>query len=218
MIFNALNDAFSIHGLMIRGGFHAGADGHVPDGIKTLILIGNAGPDMWHVFGKTMPDIPNPMDAWSKTIINEIATQFSATAVYPFEGPPYHPFQKWAMRADTVFPTPIGPLIHPKYGMWHAYRGALLFREALELPPKNNATSPCDTCVDKPCMTTCPVEAFSAGGYDVPGCRTHIGSPEGVDCMGNGCLARRACPVGQNYIYEPAQAAFHMGHFLNPHT
>lgn len=214
MIYHDLNDALSAHGLMVRGGFHSGPDDHVPSDIQTLILVGNAGPDMWRVFADQMPDDANPMDTWSKTVIDDIAAQFDATPAYPFAGPPYHPFQKWAMKADTVLQTPIGPLIHPTFGMWHAYRGALLFKDTLDLPTQTDAASPCDTCADKPCMNTCPVGAFTSDGYDVPECRAHIGSPTGSDCLDNGCLARRACPIGQDYIYEPAQAEFHMRHFL----
>lgn len=214
MMYHDLNDALSAHGLMVRGGFHPGPDDHVPEGIQTLVLVGNAGPGMWRTFAENMPDDPNPMDAWSKTIIDQIAARFSAAAAYPFEGPPYLPFQKWAMQADTVFETPIGPLIHPTYGMWHAYRGAVMFKDALDLPTPSDITSPCDTCADKPCLSTCPVRAFTLDGYDVPGCRAHIGSDAGRDCLENGCLARRACPIGQDYIYEPAQAEFHMRHFL----
>jgi hypothetical protein len=214
MIFNNLSDALSAQGLMVRGGFHPGANDQVPDGIQTLILVGNAGPEMWQAFADQMPNDPDPMDTWSKTVIDDIATKFDATPAYPFQGPPYHPFQKWAMKADTVFPTPIGPLIHPTYGMWHAYRGALLFKDALDLPSRSDSKSPCDNCEDKPCLTTCPVGAFTSDGYYVPGCRGHIGSDAGSDCLGHGCLARRACPVGQDYIYSPVQAEFHMRHFL----
>jgi hypothetical protein len=32
--------------------------------------------------------------------------------------------------------------------------------------------------------------------------------------MSGGCLARRACPVGREYAYDPAQARFHMQAFL----
>lgn len=216
MDLDQLSSALSAHGMMIRGGFHPVADDHVPPRTKTLILIGNTGPDMWRAFANAMPDDPNPMNTWSKAIIDEIAADIGANAAYPFAGPPYFPFQRWAVKADTVFASPIGPLIHPIYGMWHAYRGALLFKETVDLPEMPNASSPCDTCTDKPCLSTCPVNAFSADGYDVPGCRSHIGSSEGRDCLANGCLARRACPIGQDYIYAPAQAEFHMRHFLDP--
>ena len=38
------------------------------------------------------------------------------------------------MRAEAVAPSPLGILIHPDYGLWHAYRGALAFAERLALP------------------------------------------------------------------------------------
>lgn len=215
MVLKQLSNTLKPHGLMVRGGYHSGPDDPVPEGTRTLVLIGNAGPDMWRAVAGQMPDDPNPMDAWTKRVIDKIAAEFDARAAYPFQGPPYYPFQQWAMKADNVFQTPIGPLIHPVYGMWHAYRGALLFGGYIDLPDRPDIKSPCDTCADKPCLTSCPVSAFSANGYDVPACRSHIGSPDGADCLGNGCRARRTCPVGQDYIYEPAQAAFHMRHFLN---
>src|SRR4030095_137820 len=43
---------------------------------------------------------------------------------------------RWAMRAEAVAPSPLGILIHPDYGLWHAYRGALAFAERLALPPR----------------------------------------------------------------------------------
>jgi hypothetical protein len=33
--------------------------------------------------------------------------------------------------------------------------------------------------------------------------------------MASGCLARRACPVGKDYVYDPAQMQFHMTAFRN---
>ncbi|MBO6788150.1 MAG: ferredoxin [Rhodospirillales bacterium] len=171
---------------------------------------------MWRVFSKSMADVPHPLDTWTEAVISPIADDFGATAAFPFEGPPYHPFQRWALAADDVSPSPIGPLIHPLYGMWHAYRAAFLFTDRLEIPVTTEKTpSPCISCRNKPCLNTCPVGAFTAEGYDVPGCRAHIGSPGGETCLSAGCLARRACPVGQDYIYEGPQAAFHMDKFLN---
>ena len=37
---------------------------------------------------------------------------------------------------------------------------------------------------------------------------------EGEDCMTHACRARRSCPVGRAYRYQPAQASFHMSAFL----
>jgi hypothetical protein len=58
------------------------------------------------------------------------------------------------------------------------------------------------------------VGAFSPGAYDVAACVGHVKSVAGADCMEAGCRARRACPVGPEYAYSPAQANFFMHAFL----
>ena len=106
-------------------------------------------------------------------------------------------------------------LIHPEYGLWHAYRGALVFKEpVIDLPDRPAASSPCETCEEKPCLSTCPVSAFGAGSYDVPACARHLRSPAGSDCMNLACRARRACPVGRGHRYHGDHALFHMDAFL----
>ena len=217
MITADLDRHLNRYGLSTRGAFHPARDDLLISGmnIRTLVLIGNKGAQMWRVFSEAMADVPHPLDTWTKDVLSPIAVDFGAHAVFPFEGPPYHPFQRWATAADDVSPSPIGPLIHPEYGMWHAYRAAFMFADRLDIPaPTAKSPPPCDTCAGKPCLTTCPVGAFTPGGYNVPACRAHIGSATGEDCLTGGCLARRACPIGRDYIYAPPQAAFHMHHFL----
>lgn len=140
-----------------------------------------------------------------------------ATPLFPFGGPPYLPFQRWAMRAEAVAPSPLGVLIHPDHGLWHAYRGALAFAELLALPPRDSRPRPCDSCADRPCLSACPVGAFRDGRYDVPTCMSHLEQPAGEACMSAACLARRACPVGREGAYDPAQARFHMQAFRSAH-
>jgi hypothetical protein len=212
--------ALARHGLLLRGGFHPDAGETVLAGGEsagTVLLVGNAGPGMWRAFSANRLAGADPLDRWSEEVLGVVAGSFGAEAVLPSDGPPYRPFQQWAMRAEPVFPSPIGILIHPVYGLWHGYRGALLFAAVLELPasvdPGADDRHPCDDCLDRPCLTTCPVTAFSDSGYDVQACRSHLRSPEGGRCLESSCLARRACPVGRDYVYEAAQLAFHMAAF-----
>ncbi len=222
MSYAGIAAAVSRHGLALRGGFHPRVGDGVPtlpDGRPpaTLLMIGNVGPALWEVFPaapEARDGAPDPLDRWTRRVLGDVAAGFEATALFPFGGPPYLPFQRWAMRAEPVAPSPLGLLIHPDYGLWHAYRGALAFAGPLELPAPASRARPCDSCVDRPCLSTCPVGAFSATGYDVPACTGHIASAAGADCLGEGCRARRACPVGRAYIYRPAQAALHMRAFL----
>jgi len=209
-------------GLICRGGFNPGPEDRLPEqlgAIGTVVLIGNAGPAMWQEFSGS-PEYGQgqgggePLDTWSRRILDEVAGRLDAKVVYPFDGPPYFPFQRWAIRSDQVWQSPIGALVHPHHGLWHAYRGALLFAERLDFRGSPKGESPCESCTDQPCLQTCPVGAFSVGRYDVAACTRHVGSAAGRDCMDRGCLARRACPLGRDHHYGPAQARFHMDHFL----
>lgn len=209
-------------GLAPRGAFNCHAEDGVPaqpDGrqSRTLILIGNLGGSLWSSFqgaAESGDGHPHPLDRWSERVIGALAAAAGGLALFPSGGPPYLPFQRWAQRAEPVTPSPLGMLIHPDYGLWHAYRGALALAEALPVPPRQARPSPCESCADKPCLSNCPVAAFTADGYDVTACAGHVAAPAGADCLDLGCRARRACPVGREYHYPAPQARLHMAAFL----
>ena len=202
-------------GLVARGGFHTGdEDGLGP--IRTVVLVGNAGRDMWPVFDATRPTDSDPLDHWVRDRLAPTAERLNAELVMPNDGPPYRPFQRWAMRAAPVHPSPLGLLIDPEFGLWHALRAALLFTRAIDLPPTAALPSPCASCTGRPCLSACPVNAFTDSGFDALRCCTHVASEDGADCRLGGCRARRACPVGTDHRYADAQQAFHMNAFLGP--
>ncbi len=74
--------------------------------------------------------------------------------------------------------------------------------------------SPCSACATQPCLSSCPVQAFRAGSFDIERCVDHVLSAAGFECRERGCRARRACPVGAEFRYVEAQARFHMRAFL----
>ncbi len=199
--------------LVIEKGERSGA----LTGIRTIALAGMAGCDGWGAFA-TSPEahdgLNHPLDRFTRRVIEALARDLGALALFPFGGPPYRPFQQWARRAEPVHPSPIGVLIHPRYGLWHSYRGALAFREALEVPEPTALASPCDSCRERSCLKACPVGSFSATGYDVVACAGHLESAAGADCMSAGCRARRACPFGAEHAYGPEQTDFTMRAFL----
>ena len=180
-----------------------------------MLLLGIVGPGAWQDFARSPESrrADNPLDAWTRRIVAALAGRFGALPLYPFDGPPYWPFQRWAMRAEPVAPSPIGILIHPEYGLWHGYRAALLLAEMIALPPQEARARPCETCADRPCLSACPVEAFTGTAYRVEACAGHISAPAGAMCMEEGCRARDACPVGRAYRYPPEQIRFHMKAF-----
>ena len=212
-------------GLASRGGFHPTADERIGTGrahaVRTVLLVGNIGGSLWSAFRDGRRAEAHPLDGWSKRTLNTLADDLpgQVSAVFPSDGPPYVPFQQWAMRSEAVRPSPLGPLIHPAYGLWHAYRGALLFADRFDLPTWQARPSPCATCADRPCLKTCPAGAIDdrEGGLDVVACAEHLLTPAGDTCLAAGCLARCACPVGADSRYGEPQARFHMAAFLRAH-
>ena len=205
--------------LALRGAFHPMAEDAVPslrDGrpAETVVLAGNVGAHMWRAFSASQRRGAHPLDAWSKELLTTLAADLAADALFPGDGPPYLPFQRWAMRAEPVHQSPLGILIHPDYGLWHGYRGALVLAERIALPPRDGRPSPCQRCVDKPCLSSCPVDAFQERHYEVATCLRHLEDVRGEDCRALGCRARRACPVGRAHTYGPDQARFHMSAFV----
>ena len=185
--------------------------------IRTIVLAGIVGRGGWDAFAaspEASDGLADPLDRWSRRLMESLAHELGATALFPFDGPPFLPFQRWAQRAEPVHSSPIGLLIHPYYGLWHAYRGAIGLPEDLAVPEPAPVPSPCETCSGRWCLKTCPVGAFSEAGYDVAACAGHLRSAAGGDCMDFGCRARRACPVGADHAYGPEQASFLMRAFL----
>ena len=220
MTIEAVFSAVRRAGLVPRGALRLEADERVDElaGIRTIVLAGMAGREGWSAFTSSheaRDGADDPLDRSSRRAIEGLARELGAKALFPFGGPPFLPFQQWARRAEPVHPSPIGILIHPRYGLWHSYRGALGFREALAVPEPAAAPSPCKSCSGRWCMSACPVGAFTPGAYDVAACANHLRSAAGEDCTGLGCRARRACPIGAEHAYGPDEADFLMRAFLS---
>lgn len=204
-------EAAQAAGLDIFGGV-SNADS-LPPGIATLILLGPLEPGFWPRFTAT-PEYgdgqPDPLDRWSSRVIGTLAAQLGAQAFFPFGGPPWQPFTGWARDSGRAHISPVGLLVHDTAGLMISYRGALGFAHAIDLPPP--APNPCTTCSDRPCLTACPVDAFSPQGYDVAACKADLGRT-GNDCLTRGCAVRRACPVSRTHGRVESQSAFHMRAF-----
>lgn len=200
------------HFLDIFGAFHATQDDGCAPG--TMVLLSPLEPGFWaHV--TTEPEFkdgtPHALDRWSKRVVTSLATQTGGTSHFPFGGPPYAPFIRWAERTGRAWPSPVGMLVHDTAGMMISIRGAILLPGLLDLP-EPSAASPCISCA-QPCLTECPVGALGPRPYNVPACHDYLDSPDGENCLNRGCLVRRACPVSQSFGRDPAQTAHHMRYF-----
>ncbi len=228
-----LEDALTRFGLRLRGGWIPGPTDALPPlpggrAAAVVWMVGMAGSECWGAFSGSpffSDGLANPLDRWSASIGDALAQQNGGQALYPSDGPPYHPFQQWADRCEPTQSSPMMLRIHPDYGLWHAYRFALAMPELhaddqvgqeQTLPPVLQPVSAdiCLQCDGQPCLHACPVNAYSGTSFAVDHCRTNLHTPQGQECMQGGCLARNACPVGRKYAYQPEHAAFHMRAFL----
>ncbi len=216
------------HGLILRGGVAFDPADDAPPGrdgspAAAVLLVGSRGAEFWPHFSAwqaTQPEnMSDPLDTWSREVIGQVAATSGALAVSPSDRP-FFPFQQWGMRAERLRPSPLGILMHPDYGLWHAYRGALLLPAGVladEVRAMNQAAADpihlCDLCDGKPCRKACPVNAHAGEGFAYQDCLAHVRSPPGASCRDAGCLDRNACPVATDWRYPPDVQRFFMAAF-----
>ena len=217
-----LREEAAQHGLAVRGTFAPSAQDAVPpvaQGVpaRSVALLGNVGSSLWPAFSASAEYSDrrkDGLDRWSRRIGEELARLCAGRALFPFGGPPHHAFQRWALRTGVLFTSPVGILVDPHCGLWHAFRFAIALPEPVE-ETAPAAVSPCLTCRARPCLKACPVGAFVEGEYHHQQCVDHLVANPDAPCRRIGCLARHACPVGQVHRYAPEQAAFHMRAFVS---
>lgn len=185
-----------------------------PPDTRTIALLGPREPGFWdHVTASPefADEGPNPLDRWSKRVIGALAATLGGAAMFPSDGPPYPPFQRWARDSGRAWDSPVGLLVHDVAGLMVSYRGAIALPFELECHPSAN---PCNSCATRPCLAACPADAMGQDRpYDLHACHSHLDTSAGRDCMEAGCAVRRACPVSQRYGRQADQSAFHMRAF-----
>ncbi len=123
------------HYLEILGGFHCDSDPSLPAGTKTLLLVGPKEPGFWSHL-QTQPEwdgAPDPIDRWSRRVIGTVACALGAKALFPFGGPPYHPFYQWAIKTGHIWDSPVRLLVHSRQGLMVSFRGALALKDRIDV-------------------------------------------------------------------------------------
>ncbi|MEP3346740.1 MAG: ferredoxin [Litoreibacter sp.] len=200
--------------LSILGAFHPKPDDLAPKDCRTVVLLGPREPGFWATFTDSpewRDKTPDPMDRWSTRVISSLALETNSTALFPFGGPPYQPFFRWALASGQAWQSPVSLLVHKDAGLMVSYRGALALSEHMELPPIS--AKPCGSCATQPCLTACPSGALGSAGYDVPTCHAFLDTEAGQTQLMSGCNVRRACPLSQSYGRMEEQSAYHMSIF-----
>ena len=199
-------------GLRISGIVAPSADDNLPDWATAIALISPREPEFWSHFcgSPEWHDGQNdPVDRWSKRVLDEIAAQNDGVAYFPFGGAPFYPFYSWAIRSGAFCASPIAFLADGTAGLFTSFRGAIALRDA---PEVELAPPPCSSCEAKPCVAACPASALTVEGYDVAACHGYLSGKDGADCLNRGCRVRRACPVGTPNR-PPEQSAYFMSEF-----
>ena len=125
------------HALAVMGAFHPDPEDGAPEGTGTLVLLGPDGPAFWPVLTSSpewQDGGPDPVDRWSRRVIGRLACDLGAKARFPFGGPPYQPFIRWAKRSGRAWDSPVTILVHDTAGLLVSYRGAIALPERLDLP------------------------------------------------------------------------------------
>lgn len=182
-------------------------DGLDVDGWPTLVLLGSTGSALWNAMSAaSWLDRADPVDSWCAARLTELRDALPMRAVFVF--PSRSPVDVVALgrAAGWAHPTPLGLGMHPEHGLWVGYRGALLLDTALPERGIVDAPSPCTTCVDTPCVTSCLGSAVESGGLQIAAC---FGQRLTETPCATRCASRFACPVGADSRYGDVQIAHH---------
>ena len=184
-----------------------------------LVLIGNGGGSIWHALQAAQIDDPDPMDTFSQQVVNQFIEEYldNAPSQILYPGSTNVSLIRLGSLAGWSHPSPLGLGINSKYGLWFAYRA--LFVTTADIPPtalvsdEVTPASPCESCVDKPCISACPAGAVnSAEPFNIASCYGHRLAAR--SSCADRCLSRLACPIGAEHRYPLPQIQYHYNRSL----
>lgn len=172
----------------------------------TLCLIANGGRTLWDHLPRPLNESLHPIDQFSIDQITKL--DVDARILFPHE----HlniPLQKLGRLLNLSRPSLLGLDINKEYGVWFAFRGAFLTTKKINSKPHTNFESPCDSCIEKPCISACPANAIkNQNTPDLQNC-IEFRLKENSECADK-CLARLACPYQKIHQYKTEQIKYHM--------
>ena len=181
----------------------------------SLVLVGHGGRQLWRVLAAFGMKTADPVDHFSLVMTRQFIDDYLGAPpvliLYPSD---YTiPLQGLGTLAGLHHPSPLGLAINETYGLWFAYRS--VFLTTMSLPPIQHqlATSPCNTCRDKPCVSTCPAQAVrDVGQFKMMNCVDY--RLQARSRCRDRCLSRLACPVAPEHRYDLEQLNYHYNHSL----
>lgn len=188
--------------------------------VRSILLVASGGPQLWREFKKfsrghiNLPEREkHPLDAWTRRRIEKAAKAFDAAEVpyalfYPFVTEPiWFPFGRLGELAGLGVTSPLGILVHPRYGPWFSFRGGVLL--PLDLPEEETKLQgqPCSQC-PRDCLEACVGNASDPEKDRIDFKRCIDFRTKEIPCRST-CHARLACPVGQEYRYPDDEIEYH---------
>ncbi|MDX1523803.1 MAG: hypothetical protein R3264_19405 [Anaerolineae bacterium] len=186
------------------------ATGLSPADYARLVLLGNGGTGFWPALQAYGMRTEHPVDHFSLTLAQTFITGYlgDPPTLIAYPGDYAIPLQRLGQLAGWSHPSPLGLGISPVYGVWFAYRVAFFTTLPLPVTEQFITQSPCDTCLDKPCISACPVRAVRGiDVFDIPTCMDYRLSSN-TTCADR-CLSRLACPYFPQHRYPLAQVQYH---------
>jgi epoxyqueuosine reductase len=188
-----------------------------PAGFSQLLVFGHGGTRLWRECDLVGPD---PIDAFSRRAVEAMLERMGCTAyriLFPADNQVQIDLQGLGRKLGWHHDSPLGTGINSEYGTWFAYRVVVATNTRFLLSETAESESPCESCIDKPCVSACPVGAVRAtAGFDLETCLQERLRPQSP-CRYQ-CLARLACPVGTRHQYSKDQIRYHYGHSLETIT
>ena len=182
---------------------------------RQLILIGHGGKTLWEQVQRANIKSNDPIDHFSTQVLEQFfATEHPRNTykiIYP--GAPLVPLQELGQMAGWHHPSPLRIGINQDWGLWYAYRLLVLTDTDFEATEIKTSPSPCDTCEQKPCISTCRGKALDTGKLEFERCM-HYRLQEDSACA-NTCIARTRCPVKKEHQYTQEQINYHYARSLH---
>ncbi len=184
------------------------------DRFPSLLIVGSTGRAMWRsIQERGFAERPDPVDEHALAALQGFIERFTSGVAARIAWPDPAasgevPVSLLGRLAGWSHRSPMGLGVHPRHGLWTAYRGVILLGAPFAARVEPASEPPCDACVDRPCIPACPSGAVGgADGLAVVTCFDERTRPDS-GCA-DGCLARAACPVGPDSAYGAAQIAHH---------
>jgi epoxyqueuosine reductase len=183
---------------------------------RQLLLIGHGGRRMWEAMQSSeFRDVIDPIDSFSIDRVGrwaiETLPEVRSEIIYP-TSKRIVPLQALGRQAGWHHNSPFRIGINQVWGSWFAYRVAVLTDSDFRPTARMESPSPCDSCVDKPCLNVCPADALRSGDLSLKACLEHR-LKESSSCSVQ-CPSRLACPIGSEHRYSMEQINYHYGRSL----